>query len=65
MATHSSILAWEIPRSPGVHKRVGYNLATKQPPQKVKLGLPINCTGLVHLRRGINTWGAALRTHRR
>ena len=37
MATHSSILAWEIPRTEGLagyspwgHKRVGHNLATKQ-----------------------------------
>ena len=37
LATHSSILAWEIPwwwslvgYSPRDHKRVGYNLATKQ-----------------------------------
>ena len=37
LATHSSILAWEIPwwwslvgYSPWDHKRVGYNLATKQ-----------------------------------
>ena len=39
MATHSSILAWEIPRTEGTgelhspwgHKRVGYDLAIKQP----------------------------------
>ena len=37
MATHSSILAWEIPwteslvgYSPWGHKRVGHNLVTKQ-----------------------------------
>ena len=38
MATHSSILGWEIPwteepgrlRSPWSHKRVGHKLATKQ-----------------------------------
>ena len=39
MATHSSIPAWEIPRTEGTgelhspwgHKRVGYDLAIKQP----------------------------------
>ena len=39
MATHSSILAWEIPwteelgvlQSMGSQKRVGHDLATKQP----------------------------------
>ena len=36
MATHASILAWEIPKrslvgySPRGHKRVGHNLMTKQ-----------------------------------
>ena len=37
MASHSNILAWEIPRiedpggySPWGHERVGYDLATKQ-----------------------------------
>ena len=33
MATHSAVLAWEIPRSPGGpwgQKRVGRNLVTKQ-----------------------------------
>ena len=42
MATHSSILAWEMPWTekpcrlpPGVgHKRVGHNLATKQQQQQ-------------------------------
>jgi len=29
-ATHSSIFAWEIPWTEESHKRVGYNLATKQ-----------------------------------
>ena len=39
-ATHSSTLAWEIPRteepgrfSPWDHKRIGHNLATKQKQQ--------------------------------
>ena len=33
MATHSAVLAWEIPRSPDGpwgQKRVGHNLVTKQ-----------------------------------
>ena len=38
MATHSSILAWEIlrteePGSPWGHKRVGWDLVTKQQQQ--------------------------------
>ena len=38
MATHSSVLAWEISwteesGSPWVHKRVGYDLATNQQQQ--------------------------------
>ena len=46
MATHSSILAWEIPwteepgglYSPWGHKRVGYNLATKQQQHSAEYG---------------------------
>ena len=47
MATHSSILAWEIPRteqpggySPWGHKRAGQDLATKQ--QKAHLSGLLN-----------------------
>ena len=46
MATHSSILAWEIPRTevPGglVHgvTRVGHNLVTKPPPPLNKSHCP-------------------------
>ena len=41
MATHSSILAWEIPRtevdySPWGYKRVGQNLVTKQQQQEME-----------------------------
>ena len=37
MATHSSILAWEIPRTeePGGSQRVRHDLATKPQQQKV------------------------------
>ena len=43
MATHSSILAWEIsqteePNGPLGHKRVGHNLATKQQQQRFDIG---------------------------
>ena len=41
MATHSNILAWEIPWTEdcwatvhGGHRKVGYNLVTKQQPQQ-------------------------------
>ena len=43
MATHSSILAWEIPwtekpggYSPGDHKRTGHDLGTNQQQSKYK-----------------------------
>ena len=43
MATHSSVLAWEIPETeePGRlqsigSQRVGHHLATKQPQQQIK-----------------------------
>ena len=37
MATHFSILAWEIPRieEPGRVARVGHDLATKPPPSAI------------------------------
>ena len=57
MATHSSILAWEIPwteepdglQSTG-HKRVGHDLATKQ--QHVHLGVLLITLGLTEV------WGS-------
>ena len=50
MATHSSILAWEIPWtrgacwgtvSPWGWKRVGLNLVTKQQPEKARACSPV------------------------
>ena len=48
MATHSSILAWRIPRieEPGRlqsmgHKRVQHNLATKQSPSLLSISSPV------------------------
>ena len=53
MATHSSILAWEIPwtEEPGrLHKRVRHDLATKPQQQRVKLPGPGSETRQIQLR---------------
>ena len=55
MATHSSILAWEIPRTeePGELlsmglQRVGHDLVTKQQQQQIRLQLIYFLIGSVH-----------------
>ena len=51
MATHSSILAWEIlwtedPGGPQCHKRVRHDLATKQPPEPYEINLLVKISSL-------------------
>ena len=51
MATHSSILTWEIPRSlvgfsPWDHKGVGHDLATKKKKKKEKNGKRYSAGGI-------------------
>ena len=57
MATHSSVLAWEIPgtEEPGGlqsmgSQRVGRHLATKQPQQQIKWNQDIHKEADSHMR---------------